>query len=94
MSLLPLISKVIEKFIHDQTSAFINSRNLLYNYQSGFCKNHSTDFYFSLLNEKVLNVFDQGLMTDMILIDLQKVFAAIDYYLHAIGFSKHSVKWF
>ena len=35
ISLLPLISKVIEKVIHDQTSAFLNSRNLLYNYQSG-----------------------------------------------------------
>ena len=35
-SLLPLISKVIEKVIHGQTSAFLNSRNLLYNYQSGF----------------------------------------------------------
>ena len=92
MSLLPLISKVIEKFIYDQTSALINSRNLPYNYQSGFCKNHSTDFYFSLFN-------DQGLMTDMILIDLQKVFDAIDHdnllqNLHAIGFSKHSVNWF
>ena len=44
ISLLPLISKVIEKVIHDQTSAFLNSRHLLYNYQSGFRKNHSTDF--------------------------------------------------
>ena len=36
--LLPLISKVIEKVIHDQTSAFLNSRNLLYNYHSDFRK--------------------------------------------------------
>ena len=34
ISLLPLISKVIEKVIHDQTGAFLNSRNLLYNHQS------------------------------------------------------------
>ena len=32
ISLLSLISKVIEKVIHDQTSVFVNSRNLLYNY--------------------------------------------------------------
>ena len=51
ISLLPLISKVIEKVIHDQTSAFLSSRNLLDNYQSGFCKNHSTDFCLSLLND-------------------------------------------
>ena len=47
ISLLPLISKVIEKVIHDQTSTFLNSRNLLYNYQSGFHKNHSTDYCLS-----------------------------------------------
>ena len=97
--LLPLISKVIEKVIHDQTSAFFNSRNLLYNYQSGFRKKHSTDFCLSFLNDKILKGFDQGLITGMILIDLQKAFVTIDHdillqKLYAIGFSKHSVNWF
>ena len=55
-SLLLLISKVIEKVIHDQTSASLNSRNLLYNYQSGFRKNHSTEYCLSFLNEKSLRV--------------------------------------
>ena len=36
ISLLSLISTVIEKVIHDQTSTFLNSKNLLYTYQSGF----------------------------------------------------------
>ena len=97
--MLPLISKVIEKFIHDQSSAFLNSRNLLYNYQSGFRKNHSTDFCLSFLNDKILKGFDQGLITGMILIDLQKAFDTIDHdillqKLYALGFSKHSVNWF
>ena len=96
ISLLPLISKVIENVSHDQTSAFLNSRNLLYNYQSGFRKNHSTDFCLFILNEKILKVFDKGLITGMILIDLQKVFDTIDHdillqKLYVIGFSKHSV---
>ena len=97
--MLPLISKVIGKVIHDQTSAFLNSRNLLYNYQSGFRKTHSTDFCLSFLNDKVLKGFDQGLITGMILIDLQKAFDTIDHdillqKLYPIGFSKHSVNWF
>ena len=99
ISLLPLISKVIEKVIHDQTSTFLNSRNLLYNYQSGFCKKHSTNFCLSFLNDKILKGFDQALITGMILIDLQKSFDTIDHdillqKLHAIGFSKLSVNWF
>ena len=53
ISLLPLISKVIEKVIHDQTSTFLNSKNLLPNYQSDFRKKHSTDFCLSYLNDKI-----------------------------------------
>ena len=41
--LLPLISKIIEKLIHEQTGSFLCNNELLYNYQSGFWKYHSTD---------------------------------------------------
>ena len=53
ISLLPLVSKVIEKVIHDQTSTFLNSKSLLYTYQSVFRKKHSADFYLSYLNDKI-----------------------------------------
>ena len=99
ISLLPLISKVIKKVIHDQTSAFCNPRNLLYNYQSGFRKNYCTDYCLSFLNDKILKGFNQGLVTGMILIDLQKAFDTIDQdillqKLYANCFSKYSVNWF
>ena len=32
-SLLPLISKIIEKLIHEQTSSFLSNNEVLYNYQ-------------------------------------------------------------
>ena len=99
ISLLSLISKVVKKVIHDQASTFLNSKKLLYTYQSGFRKKHSTDFCLSYLNDKILKGFDKGLMTGMILIDLQKAFDTIDHdvllqKLYAVGFSKHSVNWF
>ena len=70
ISFWPLISKVIEKVIHNQTSTFLNWKTLLYIYQSVFRKKHSTDFCLSYLNDKVLKGFDRGMMTGMILIDL------------------------
>ena len=78
ISMLPIISKVIEKIIHNQTSIFLNSKNLLYTYQSGFRKKHSKDFCLSYLNDKIIKSFDKGLMTGTILIDLQKAFYTID----------------
>ena len=43
IELLPLISNIIEQVIHDQTMNFRSDNNVLYKYQSGFRKFHSTD---------------------------------------------------
>ena len=71
MSLLPLLSKVFKQVAPDQTKVFLNLNKILWNYQSDFRKNHSTD---TLLNGKILKCFENGLMTGMTLIDLQKAF--------------------
>ena len=47
VSLLPLISQIIEKVVHDQTDEFLSANKILYNYQSGFRTNHSTNLYLS-----------------------------------------------
>ena len=74
ISLLPLISKVIERIVYNQVHSFLLKKNILYNNQSGFTKYHSTNLYCSFLNDKILNSFDKGLFTELILIDLQKAF--------------------
>ena len=63
-------------------------RRKIYNYQSGFQGNHATNVCLSFLTHKR---FDEGLLTGMILIDLQKAFDTIDHELQklkAIRFSK------
>ena len=99
ISLLPSISKIIERVIHDQTNAFLSDEDVLYKYQSGFRGNRSTNLCLSFLTDKVLKGFDEGLLTGMILIDLQKAFNTIDHEillqkLKAIKFSESTIKWF
>ena len=94
ISLPPLLPKVFERVVLDQTKEFLSVDKILYDYQSGFRKNHSTDICLSFLNDKVS---DDGLMTGMILIDLQKAFNTINHdillkKLDIIGFSHHTVK--
>ena len=95
----PYIYKVIGEVIYDQTSTSLNSKNILYTYQSGFRKNHSPGFCFSFLNDKILKGFNKSLMTSMILFDLQKSFDTIDHdmllqKIFVIGFSEHTINWF
>ena len=99
ISLLPLVSKIFEKIIHSQTQSYLDENNILYKYQSGFRARHSTDTCLSLLNEKILKGFDEGKLTGMILIDLQKAFDTINHQillmkLKYLGFSESTIQWY
>ena len=78
ISLLPLISKIRARIIHDQFMNFLSDNNFLYKYQPGFRKFHSTDTCLWYLHDKITKGFDSGLMNGMVLIDLSKVFDRID----------------
>ena len=97
--MLPLISRVTQKVVYDQTSTFLDSKRLLYTYQSGFRKNQSTKFCLSYLNNKIIKGSDEGVMAGLILFDLQKAFDTTDHdvllkKLYATSFSKQTVNWF
>ena len=68
----------------------------MYNFHSGFRPNHSTNLCLAHLKDKLLKQFDEGLLTGMILIDLQKAFDTINHEvllqkLKAIRFSEQSI---
>ena len=99
ISLLPLISKIFEEIGHDQIIDYLAQYNISYKYQSGFRTKHSTDLCLLYLNDEILQDFDNGLFSGMILIDLQKAFDTIDHNillekLKAIGFCDDTVNWF
>ena len=54
ISLLPQISKVIEKVVHEQVLEYLDTNKILYRYQSGFRPHHSTDTCLSYLSDKIL----------------------------------------
>ena len=94
--LLPLLSKVSEKVVLDQTKEFVNLNEVLQDYQPGFREKHSTDTCLSFLNDKILKGFDDILLTAMILIE---AFDTINHDIllrefSIIGFSDDTVKWF
>ena len=99
ISLLPNVFKIFEKLIHAQTMEYLTDNNIFYKYQSGFRKNHSTDTSLSYLTNGILTGFDSGLLTGMILVDLQIAFDNINddnllKKMASLGFSNHSIKWF
>ena len=77
----------------------LDDNNILYKYQSGFRKYYSTDTCLLYLDNKVQIGFEQGLMTGVILIDLQNAFDTIDHDIllektHCLGFSEPTIQCF
>ena len=99
ISLLPLVSEIFERAVHDQLQGYLEENKILYKYQSGFRKNHSTNTCLSHLSNKILQGFDNGMVTGVILIDLQKAFDTIDHdilikKMKFLGFSDNTIAWF
>ena len=61
ISLLPVLPKVIEKVVHEQTMKFLHDNDIFYKYQSCFRSNHSTDLFLSFLKDKSWKGFDNGM---------------------------------
>ena len=85
--------------VHNQTNRFLAENNILYNFQSGFRWHHSTNLCLVHLTEKILKGLHEGLLTGMILIDLQIAFDTINHEvllqkLKTIRFSEQSMHWF
>ena len=76
ISLLSLVSKIIEKVSWSNTS-FLDKNDLIYRYQSGFSQFFSTDWCLCYLNNKIASGFESGLYTVMILIDSEKAFVTV-----------------
>ena len=99
ISLLPFISKLIEKVIHIQTQEYQDKNGLIYKFQSGFRKNFSTDSCLVHINDYTIKNMYKRQHTGMILIDLQKAFGTLDHdvllkKMECVGFKKPVIKWF
>ena len=99
ISILPTLSKVLERLIYNRVYSFLTRENLLHKSQYGFRHKHSTinavsDFYLQALqsidkNETVISMF----------LDLSKAFDTLDHTillkkLSFYGIRGLSLKWF
>ena len=97
VSILSVVSKILEKSVHSQLVAFLDKNNILYDFQSGFRSRYSTDTCLIHLFDYLKCNTSKGLFTGMLLLDLQKAFDTVDHEilcrkLDAIGVL--SIDWF
>ena len=79
ISLLPTISKIFERVIHDQMYEYFNEFNLLAEQQYGFRKKHSTEYAAIKLIDHVSKQMENGKTPGNLYIDLSKAFDTLAF---------------
>ena len=99
ISLLPVLSKILEKVVFYRTIAHMERENIIYSRQFGFRKGHSTSDAIMTLAGEVLNSWNEGLKTLAIFIDLKKAFDTVSHNLvldklEYLGIRGSLLKWY
>ena len=98
ISILPTISKIIERSAHIQLSSFLEVNRLLSLSQFGFRLKRSTST--ALIDfDQVLENMDKGCVTGTVFLDLRKAFDTVDHLLFInklklLGVAGKSLEWF
>ena len=99
VSVLSIISKIFERIVYNQVESYLNDKNLLYDFQSGFRSKFSTDTCLIHLSDYIRFQHDKGNLVGMALLDLQKAFDTVDHSilimkLQCIGLGNDVICWF
>lgn len=97
VSILSIVSKILERAVYTQLESFLTENNLLYELQSGFRGSYSTDTCLIHLIDHIKSQTSKGLFTGMVLLDLQKAFDTVDHQILCEKLSTlgvESISWF
>ena len=79
ISLLPVVSKVMEKILANQVSSYFESKKLFVNNQYGFRDGHSTEYAALELVDRIITKMDNNEVPISIFLDLSKAFDTLNH---------------
>ena len=99
ISILPIVSKILERFVHKSFTEFLDQYNLVTCVQSGFRSMNSTVTALLNVTDRWLENIDKGLVTGVVFIDLRKAFDTVDIgillnKLSVFGVTSTEKDWF
>ena len=98
ITVLSFFAKIFEKLAYLHLTNFINKHKLLYKYQFGFRREHSTQHALIILVDKIAGALDEGSMMVGVFIYLKKAFDMVNHgilhrklYAYGIGGSMYNL---
>ena len=79
ISLLPVLSKILEKIVANQLTEYLETNNLISNSQHGFRPRLSTQTALLKVTDKIFDNIDKKKISLLLLIDLSKAFDSVNH---------------
>jgi Reverse transcriptase (RNA-dependent DNA polymerase)/Endonuclease/Exonuclease/phosphatase family len=99
ISILPIISKILEKIVYKRLIQFLQNNYQLFTKQYGFIKGSNTICALFDMIHKIQDSLDKGFKTSGLFLDLAKAFDMVNHEillakLHVLGVRLEAHKWF
>ena len=99
ISILPIISKILERWVHSVVYSYLDECNLIPCCQSGLRPLHSTETTLHDLTNTCYQAMERGEMTGTVFIDLSKAFDSVNHEiilgkLEQSNMSTSVINWF
>ncbi len=100
ISNLPVLSKVLERFVCRQLGSYIDEHDLRSRLQSAYRLHHSTETTLLKVMSDLFTSFDKGQISLLSFLDLSSAFDCVDHVLlsnrlrHSVGLRDSALKWF
>ena len=97
ISLLPNLSKLLERAMHTRLYEYLENSKILYDLQFGFRKKNSTTHALIDIVEKIRDNLDNKTFSCGVFIDLEKAFDTVNHKIHKLhfyGIEGTSNNWF
>ena len=80
VSVFPSVSKVFERIMYNQLIAYLNEYKILFSYQFGVRKQHSTYMALMTSMDKLTKCFDNDEYVIGVFLDFSKAFDTVSYF--------------
>ncbi|XP_057299399.1 uncharacterized protein LOC130630019 [Hydractinia symbiolongicarpus] len=99
ISVLPVLSKILEKAVHKQLIDYLENHKLLSEHQFGYRRRRSTELATMLLADSIRKEVDNGNLVGVLYIDLSKAFDTLNHpalleKLSSCGINGTTHEWF
>ena len=92
VSVLPIISKLLEKLMLKRLTSFMEKNKIIYEHQFGFQKNRSTTLAVVDLYTKIVNTLDKGNYACSVFLDFAKSFDTVNHKILISKLENYGIK--